>query len=110
MLKWYSKLYVGDSVRSRSRRLRWKISAGIGTLGIYLITIAANPNDQFDIISTLELQKKAIRKRCPLIIGMANGKEEAFDLIERIYTEALLKGNTADARTWLVERIKGIDS
>ncbi len=107
MLSWYQHLYLGTSVERKARRLRWKINTGRGTLDLYVITIASNPANQFDIISTMQLQKKSIRKHCPMIVGLARGRFEAMDVVRRIFDDAWKATHDPNARAWILEKHKG---
>ena len=36
-MKWYSKLYVGDSIAGKAGKIKWKIRHRAGTIDIYVI-------------------------------------------------------------------------
>ena len=58
---------------------------------VYLITLAQNPENQLEIIGANQMLQKTVYRRCPEIIGMAKGKDEATDLavdiVKNIYGE-----------------------
>ena len=102
MLNWYKNLYVGNTAKKKEKMIRRKINAGIGTLGVYLITLAVNPENHLEIISAVQLKQRIIRKRCPMIVGIAIGYEEALEIVERIAKEVWAETGTMDIRTWII--------
>lgn len=74
-----------------SASIQGKINAGRAVPGIYLVTLSDNPHNIMEIIPAVVLVQRAAYDLCPLIIGMAKGKDGAIDLagkmIEEIYRE-----------------------
>ena len=102
-MKWYGKLYVGPEAAKKQSKIIWKLKCGAGMLNIYLVTLASNGKDLFDILPSHLLKQKALRRNLPMIVGIAVGYEEAVDLVVGIVEEtirktggiAVLKGNIA---------------
>ena len=90
MLKWQENFLAGESVKD-PEEIKKKLNSGKPVLGIYLLTLSENPVNLMDIIPAAMLIQKSFYGICPKIIGMANGKDEALEmvrsLIEEIYTE-----------------------
>lgn len=74
---------MGEGVK-RSASLREKINGGKAAPGIYLVTLSHNPHNIMEIIPAVVLVQKAAYDRCPLIIAMAKGKDEAIALAGKI--------------------------
>ena len=74
-----------------SRTQRRRRNAGKVALGVYLVTLSENPGNLLEIIPSYMLIQKSYYAKCPEIIGMAKGKDEATDLavdiVKNIYGE-----------------------
>ena len=86
-MKWYENLYVGESIRHKTERVKWKIKHNAGQIDIYVITIASNPQNLLDIIPAQELMQKGYPKKDLYIIGLARGMEEAHEVVKQIIDE-----------------------
>lgn len=86
MLKWWDKCWVGEKVKG-SVSLRSKINSGKAVPGIYLVTLSDHTDDILEIVPAVVLVQKAAYEICPLIIGIAKGKEEAIALVQSIVEE-----------------------
>ena len=101
MLNWYKNLYVGDTAKKKEKKIRRKINNGSGMIGVYVITLAANPADHLEIISSNYLLQKPLRARCPMIVGIAEGYEEALELVEESAGEVWEKTGGVQIRAFL---------
>ena len=104
MIKWMEKPYYGPGARVRHRSLRRKIDAGRYVPGVFLITEAENPSEQLEIIDNAYLQQKKIRDSLPRIVGLAYGKEEAFQIIRQIAAECMRETGGCDLAAYLKEQ------
>lgn len=86
MLKWHRNLYTGESV-TEPRKIRRKIEAGKFVPGICLLTLSENPANVMEIVPAAMLMQRSYAGICPLIIGMAKGKDEALELVRTIIDE-----------------------
>ncbi|MDD3794842.1 MAG: hypothetical protein PHE06_02500 [Lachnospiraceae bacterium] len=68
---------------------------------IYLITLAANPENQLDIMPAGSLHFPYLERSCPLIIGIAAGYEEALELVGTIVTEVYQQTGDVRIRDYL---------
>ena len=60
MLKWYKNLYVGNTAKKKEKTLRRKISCGIGTFNVFVITLAVNEQNHLEIYPAAQLLQKNI--------------------------------------------------
>jgi hypothetical protein len=84
ILNWYKDIYISEAALEKKEKIIWKVDHGVGTVGIYLITISTNEKNLLDIINANLLLQKSLRKTCPMIVGIANGYEEAVRLVVKI--------------------------
>lgn len=87
MLDWYEKLYLSDEMKKKEKRIRAQIEKGRAVPGVYLLTLSNNPDNILEIIRASFLTQKALRRNLPQIVGMANGREEALELLQKIIEE-----------------------
>jgi len=86
-MRWYENLYVGESIRHKVEKIKWKIRHNAGQIDIYVITIASNPQNLLDIIPAAELMQKSYPKRDLFVIGLARGMTEAHEVVKQIIDE-----------------------
>ena len=90
MLKWREDYYVGEGIKD-AEKTKKRIDAGKVALGVYLVTLSENPGNLLEIIPSYMLIQKSYYAKCPEIIGMAKGIDEATDLavdiVKNIYGE-----------------------
>jgi hypothetical protein len=97
-MKWYDQLYVGDSIASKVNRIKWKINHNAGTVSIYVVTLASNPDNLLDIIPARELMQKGYPKKDLMIIGIAKGYKEALLVVQRVIEDTYRKTNDVNVR------------
>lgn len=97
-MRWYDRLYVGESIAAKAGRIKWKISHNAGTVSIYVIALASNPDNLLDIIPARELLQKGYPKKDLMIIGLAKGYEEALGVVQRIIEETYQNTNDVNVR------------
>lgn len=86
-MEWYEDLYVGESIRHKREKVKWKIRHNAGQIDIYVITIASNPQNLLDIIPASELLQKGYPKKELFVIGLAKGMMEAYEVVQQIIDE-----------------------
>lgn len=86
-MKWYEDLYLGDSIRHKHKKVKWKIIHDAGQPFVYVITLPANKENLLDIIPSWELMQKYYPKKNLKIVGIAGTYGEALEVV----TEMLLE-------------------
>ena len=104
-MKWYQKLYIGEKLKKSSEQLIKNTQTGVGMPDVYLITLAANEKDLFDIFLADALLQPVLHGHCPLIVGAARGWHEAVELATGIALDAYRKNGDFDVRRFLRERV-----
>ncbi len=101
---WYDKLYVGESIVHKTKKIKWKIMHNAGQIGIYVITLASNRQNLLDIIPSYELMQRGYPKRDMVIVGLAKGYDEAVEVAASIVDEVYRNTGTFAIRTYLAEK------
>lgn len=102
-MKWYHDLFVSDSLAGKTNKIKWKINHNAGTVSVYVIAFASNSRNLLDIIPSWELMQKSYPKRDMKIIGLAQGYEEALELVRRIVDETYQHTGSVDVWSYLRE-------
>ena len=83
-MQWAENLYLSDKTAKKRDKIIKKANRGIGMLSIYLITLASNPENLFDIFHAAHLKQPAFYKQDLYVVGIASGYEEALELVQRM--------------------------
>lgn len=70
------------------------------TFGVYCIAFASHPSNLFDIIEANELLFPHYQKSEIKVIGLANGKQEAIELVHDMLMEVYTKTGEFNVRTY----------
>ena len=65
--------------------------------------------NNLDVIPADLLLQPAVRRNCPMIVGLAVSREEAFELVEAIALETYRETGEVKIREWLLNRIEGCE-
>lgn len=109
MLKWYKDLYVGETVRGKEKKVMRRLEKGKPVPGIWLVTIASNEKNQLDLLPADFLLQRALRRQCPMIVGIGFTRAETLEILQRIVQEAYQETEDANIRAWLLEREQKAD-
>ncbi|MDO5539079.1 MAG: hypothetical protein Q4F83_03255 [Eubacteriales bacterium] len=100
-MKWYRKLYLGEGMKKSRKELIKKLETNAGLPGVYVITLASNGRDLFDIFSANQLLQPVLHGLCPPIIGLSSGYEEAMELSKDIALAAYRTNGNFDIPAYL---------
>lgn len=105
-MKWYRELYLGKSLDEKKEKLIKRIECNAGTPGIYVITLAANEKDLFDIFSADILLQPVMHGHCPMIVGLTSSREEAIEIVQEIVLSAWSQNSSFDMKRYLAQQAK----
>lgn len=103
-MKWYSKLYVSESIEKKANQIKWRINHNAGCIRVYVIAFASNPDNLLEIIPSWNLMQKAYPKKNIKIIGLAKEYDEALELVRQIIEEVYQNTGTVDVWQYLKEQ------
>ena len=101
---WYDPLYTDAGTEKKINRIRWRLEHGAGSFHLYLVTLSTSPGMQLDILAAAELKQRVIRKRLPMIAGVAGSYEDAIGLVQDMLADALAATGSPDIRKYLENR------
>lgn len=110
----YTNLYAGPSIRD-PEEVKRKLMRGEGQFTIYVIALSPSVpgpgSNQLEILHCANLKQPYYRKYPPFIIGIAAGRTEAVELVQRLVQEAYDHTGSADVRAYLfphgVRKLRG---
>jgi len=80
VMTFYKNLFIGDTVNNKDEIIRF-INNNIPVFDVYFLCVdLKSKNNIMEILETKELFKYVNRKKNYVVIGIANGKKEAFKL------------------------------
>ncbi len=100
MVKWYHSLYISEHAHKHEKQIRRQLNSGHASFRQYIITLASNGTDMLDIISGLFLPDSLIRRGLPMVVGIADTKKEAVELVIRMTEDCLEKQGNPDLRAF----------
>lgn len=90
-MQWAENLYLTDKTAKNKDKIIRKANRGMGMVSIYLITLASNPENLFDIFRAAHLKQPAFYKQDLFVVGIAAGYEEALELVQRMVEDIYRK-------------------
>ena len=99
----YKNLYAGPSIRD-PEEVKRKLMRGEGQFTIYVIALSPSipgpGSNQLEILHCVNLQQPYYKTYPPYIIGIAAGRTEAVELVQRLVQEAYDHTGSGDVRAY----------
>lgn len=102
-MRWYDALWVGPGAAGQKRRIISSIKKHKPMAGAYFIALAENPLDVLDIVPVGMLVNAACSTDSLYILGIAVGKQEAFELVEKMVDYIYRETGALDIRGYFSE-------
>ena len=77
----HNKLYVDEEISKQKNKIMRKLKHNKETIGVYIITLSLNPEDELDIYPSYVLRKKEYIDKDIIVVGVASDKEKAMELL-----------------------------
>jgi lipoprotein NlpI len=100
-MRWYHKLYIGKTARSKRYKIVWKVKHHAGMLGVYLITLSSNNENLLDIFDSSLILQPHYKREDMFIVGIACGYDEAVEVATQIIDELYRNTGDFDIRQYL---------
>lgn len=86
-MKWYKNLYLGETIKKKASRIKWKVEHNAGQLSVYLLTLPCNKENLLEIIPAAELLQKAYPKKDLYVVGIESSYDDAAVMAAAIVQE-----------------------
>ena len=106
-MKWYDDLYVGYGLLDKKRQIIRKIKKGKPMFNKYVITLPENNYDTLDIYPSNVLMQKWYQKSDMVIVGIAEGMEEAMDMMQLIIMDCLEETGQVKVKKFVLDKMNG---
>lgn len=100
-MRWYKDLYVGERARKKRYKLISRIRYSKLQTSAYVIIPASNGNNILDIYPAYALLHKRLKDSDLLILGIADGKDEAMEVAGKIIAQMYRENGDFDLRHFL---------
>ena len=104
-MRWYNDLYVGYSLLDKKRQVMRKIKNGKLQFNKYVIALPFNDYDLLDIYPSNVLTQKWYRESDMVIVGIAEGREEAMDMMQLIIMDCLGETGGLKVKQYIMEHM-----
>lgn len=105
-MKFYSDLYLGETVKKKKKYLIQSLEEGKVLLGVYVLVLPLGEQNQLEIFDCLMLAQKVFRREDRFVVGIAAGHGEALELMTRITEDVYEKTGGADLRNYILNSNK----
>lgn len=102
-MKFYPLLYVDPEIK-KTHIIKWKLLMGIGMPNVYVISLS-HTMDQLDIFKADLLKQRHLRKREVYIVGIANSRKAAIDLVLKMTKEVVENTGNANLKKYILDKI-----
>lgn len=102
---WYEDLYVGYSLLDKKRQIMRKIKNGKPMFNKYVITLPKNNYDTLEIYPADVMIQKWYKDSDIVVIGIAEGKEEAMDIMVLIIMDCLNQTGGVKVKDFIMEQM-----
>ncbi|MFW6015456.1 MAG: hypothetical protein ACOCRK_03400 [bacterium] len=99
---WYKELYFNNIEDKKKNKYINKLNKGKNIKELFCLCITDKKNFQMEILSTRELKRQNKLSNNILIIGLAKGKMESFELTKSIVNDVYNKTNKIDIKNYFV--------
>lgn len=100
-MRWCDDLYIGDNALNSKEEIISNIKEGKFQFNKYVLALPFNEVDLLDIYPSYVLTQKRYMDSDIVIVGIAEGKEEAYDVIQLIIMDCYNKTNGFDVRQYI---------
>ncbi len=102
-MQFYRDMYVSPEIRHPGE-IKRRLQRNAGGLSLYVITLCDDTQGQLQMFPAVCLRQPYLRKNCPMIMGVAQGRANAVKLIERMIRECYECTGNAELIPFLAKR------
>ncbi|MCH4034311.1 MAG: hypothetical protein LKE85_10025 [Lachnospiraceae bacterium] len=110
-ITYYKNLYTSPNLR-HLRGLKWRLSHNAGNLALWVITPCGGKQsepgaNQLEFFHCMMLHQPWYKKRDLFVVGLAEGRAEAIELIARITRDCIAATGGTDLKAFLFPEEQG---
>ncbi len=104
-MRWYEDIYVGYNLLEEKRKTIRQIKNGKMMLNTYVITLPSNDYDTLEIYPSNVLIQKWYRDSDMVIVGIAEGREEALDMMQLIIMDCYNDTGSVNVKQYILDKM-----
>lgn len=108
-IKCYSNLYVSELLKKRKNKVLTGLMERKLQPGITVITLASGAQNHLEFFSALMLQQHFYDEKDLFVVGLAEGHEDAAELVGQIVQEVLDETGGTDIRCYILKEQKNFE-
>ena len=101
-MKLCKKLYFGECALEQKKEILSYIKRCKWQFGIYVITLAENEHNLLDVYETIQFEQNYYKKKDLQIVGVAVGRNEAFELVGEIVNDVYQKTGAFNVKEYFL--------
>lgn len=106
-MRWFKDLYVGYNILDIKDQVIDKINNGKLQFNKYVITLPENSYDVLDLYPSNVLIQKWYKDSDKIIVGIAEGREEALDMMQLIIMDCYNETGDVKVKDYIIEQMEG---
>ena len=103
-MKYYSTLYMSEKLIPKKEEIISKLENNTLQFEIYLIVLAKGKQNHLEIFNSVLLIQKTMPKEEVFVVGIANGYQEALELVEKITREVYDVTRGTDIKNYILQK------
>ena len=104
-MKWFEDLYIGYNLLDKKNQVIKKIKKGKPMFNKYVITLPQNDYDTLELYPSNVLIQKWYMNSDLGVVGIAEGKEEALDMMTLIIMECYERTGGCKVKDFILEQM-----
>ena len=104
-MKWFEDLYIGYNLLDKKNQVIKKIKKGKPMFNKYVITLPQNDYDKLELYPSNVLIQKWYMNSDMVVVGIAEGKEEALDMMTLIIMECYERTGGCKVKDFILEQM-----
>ena len=102
-MQFYRDMYVSPEIQHPGSVKR-RLQHSAGSLSLYVITVCGDASGQLQFFSSAYLRQPFLKRSCPMILGIAEGRANTIRLVEKMFRECYEQTGGADLIPFLAKR------
>lgn len=102
-MKFFNKLYLSHEYKKRKDELIDKLEHNKVELEMYLIVLNQSTRNHLDVFHAVHLKQGIFSQTDLFVVGIAKGKTDAFELVEKITQDVYNETNDTDIKGYVLK-------
>ena len=103
-MQYYKYLYVGENLTDKKDQVIAKLDQNKLMLDTYVIALARGEQNHLEFFNSVLLKQGLFSGHNLFVVGIADGYEEALEVVEEITKEVYDKTKGADIRSFILKK------